>query len=225
MELRRYWSVLKRRWWLLLVPAVVVLAVELITYQPPPPVYNAGVRFLVAQEPGEGARTADEQRCYNWLSSEYIVNGLSDWVSGGEFATAVSQELARSGLSVPAQAIQGSLVTDNARSMLLVSLTYGDTPTLAAIMDALVTVLTEQNAAALPQLGGETAVLVQLDPISVNQIPAGIRSQLDLPLRVVIALAAGFGLALLAEYLDPTVRERREIEAIGLQVLGEIPKK
>jgi len=217
--------VLKRRWWLLLVPAVVVLAIELATYQPPPPVYNAGVRFLVAQEPGEDAATADEQRYYNWLSSEYIVNGLSDWVSGGKFALAVSQELARSGLNVPAQAIQGALATDNARSMLLVSLTYGDTPTLAAMMDAVVTVLTEQNAAALPQLGGETAVLVLLDPINVNQIPAGIRSQLDLPLRVAIALAAGFGLALLVEYLDPTLRDRREIEQIGLPVLGEIPKK
>ena len=42
---------------------------------------------------------------------------------------------------------------------------------------------------------------------------------------VAIALAAGFGLAMLAEYLDPTLRERREIEAIGLPVLGEIPKK
>ncbi len=225
MELKRYWSILKRRVWLLLIPAAIVLAVELATYQSPPPVYNVGMRFLVAQQPGEGAATADEQRYYNWLSSEYIVNGLSDWVAGGEFAAAVSQQMAESGLAVPAPAIQGALATDNARSMLLVSLTYGDSSALAAMMEAVITVLTEQNAAALPQLGGETAVLVQLDPININQIPTGIRSQLDLPLRVAIALAAGFGLAMLAEYLDPTLRERREIEAIGLPVLGEIPKK
>lgn len=133
--------------------------------------------------------------------------------------------MAQSGIAVPAPAIQGALATDNARSMLLVSLTYGDSSALAAMMEAVITVLTEQNASALPQLGGETAVLVQLDPININQIPTGIRSQLDLPLRVAIALAAGFGLAMLAEYLDPTLRERREIEAIGLPVLGEIPKK
>ncbi len=225
MELRRYGTILKRRWWLIAAPVVVVLAVGLATYQSPPPVYNAGVRFLVAQEPGEGAATADEQRYYNWLSSEYIVNGLSDWVSGGAFATAVSQELAAAGYDIPAGAIQGGLATDNVRSMLLVSLTYGDQAALAAMMDTAVTVLTEQNAAALPQLGGETAVLVQLDPIVINQIPAGIRSQLDLPLRVGIALAAGLGLALLVEYLDPTIRDRRELESLDLPLLGEIPRK
>jgi len=59
----------------------------------------------------------------------------------------------------------------------------------------------------------------------VNQIPTGIRSQLDLPLRVGLALVAGIGLALLAEYLDPTVRDREEIERMGFSILGEIPKK
>ena len=83
----------------------------------------------------------------------------------------------------------------------------------------------EQNATGLPQLDGETAVLVQLDQPVVNQIPVGIRSQLDLPLRVALALGAGIGLALLVEYLDPTIRERDEVEKLGLPVVGEIPKK
>ncbi len=225
MELKRYWTVLKRRVWLILFPAMIVTGIGMLTYKAPSPVYNAGVRFLVAQEPGEGATTADEQRYYNWLSSEYIVNGLSDWVTGGEFATAVSQEMAQDGFNVTPQSVQGALATDNVRSMLLISLTYGDTRIVTPMMNAVIAVLTEQNSAALPQLGGETAVLVQLDPIVVNQIPAGIRSQLDWPLRAAIALAAGLGLALLVEYLDPSVRDKREIESLGLPVLGEIPKK
>ena len=59
----------------------------------------------------------------------------------------------------------------------------------------------------------------------VNQIPAGIRNQLDLPLRVLLAIGAGFGLALLVEYLDPTVRNRDELARMGLPVMGEIPKR
>lgn len=225
MELKRYWTVLKRRVWFILFPAMIVTGIGMLTYKAPSPVYNAGVRFLVAQEPGEAAVAADEQRYYNWLSSEYIVNGLSDWVTGGEFATAVSQEMAQDGFNVTPQSVQGALATDNVRSMLLISLTYGDTRIVTPMMNAVIAVLTEQNDAALPQLGGETAVLVQLDPIVVNQIPAGIRSQLDWPLRAAIALAAGLGLALLVEYLDPSVRDKREIESLGLPVLGEIPKK
>jgi capsular polysaccharide biosynthesis protein len=225
MELRHYWKLFKRRWLLAVLPAAVVLAIGLATYQSPPPVYNVGVRFLVAQTPSEGAATADEQRYYNWLTSEYIVNGLTDWVKGGGFATAVSQELAGQGIDVPPGAIQGSIAPENVRSLLQISMTYGDADLLAAMMDAVAKVLIEQNAAGLPQLGGETAVLVQLDQPIVNQIPAGIRSQLDLPLRILLALGAGVGLALLIEYLDPTIRERDELAKLGLPVVGEIPKK
>ena len=224
MELLLYWKLFKRRWLLVVLPALVVLAVGLATYQAPPPVYNVGVRFLVSQPPSEGADTADEQRYYNWLASEYIVNGLTDWVKGGTFATAVNQELASQGIDVPPGAIQGSIAADNARSMLTVSLTYGDSEVLAAMMNAVATVLQEQNS-VLPQLDGETAVLVQLDEPIVNQIAAGIRSQLDLPLRILLALAAGVGLTLLVEYLDRTIRERDELARLGLPVVGEIPKK
>jgi len=154
MELRKYWTVFRRRWLLVVVPVVIVLAVGLATYNPPPSVYNVGVQFIVGQNPAPVADSADEQRYYNWLTSEYIVNGLTDWVKGGQFATAVSQQLAIQGVNVPPGAIQGGLAADNARSMLTVSLTYGETKTLAAMIDAAIVVLTEQNADALPQLGG-----------------------------------------------------------------------
>ncbi|MCA9976965.1 MAG: hypothetical protein KC413_14490, partial [Anaerolineales bacterium] len=95
---------------------------------------------------------------------------------------------------------------------------------LAAIMRAAITVLVTQNAAALPQLGGETAVIVPLDEPIVNQVSAGLRAQLDLPLRVILALGAGVGLALLVEYLDPTVRTRAQVEELGLPILGDIPR-
>ena len=225
MELKRFWTIFKRRWLLVLIPVVIVLGVGLATYQSPPDVYNAGMRFLVAQEPGATAVTDDEQRYYNWLTSEYVVNGLTDWARSGAFAELVSQELAGQGYDVPPWAVQGSLAADNARSMLTISVTYGDTPTTGAIIDAVATVLIEQNGAALPQLGGATAVVTPLDQVHVNQVSAGIRSQLDLPLRVGLALVAGLGLALVVEYLDPALRERREVEMIGLPVLGEIPRK
>lgn len=223
MELREYWKVLRRRWGLVLIPAIIVLLLGLATYRAAPPSYNAGVRFIVGQPPAAAA--TDEGRYYNWLTSEYIVNGLNDWVGGGKFAQAVSEHLAAQGITVPPGAIQGGLAADNARSMMTLSLNGGDAAVLEQVMDSAIAVLTEQNALALPQLGGETAVLVQLDEPVVNQIAGGIGSQLDLPLRVALALAAGVGLALLAEYLDPTVRERRELERMGLAVVGEIPRE
>jgi capsular polysaccharide biosynthesis protein len=225
MELRRYWQVLKRRWPLVLIPALLVLAIGLITYQPPVPTYTAGVRFIVGQTPAPGTELEDEERYYNWLTSEYIVNGLTDWVRGGEFATAVSQYLAGQGHTIQAPSIQAGLAADNARSMLTVSLSGGDTQQVATMMDGVIAVLTTQNAQALPQLGGENARLTQLDQPQVGQAPTGIRSRLELPLRILLALAAGVGLALLVEYLDPTIRTREELQELGLAILGEIPKQ
>ncbi|HRN69482.1 MAG TPA: hypothetical protein PLD89_15260 [Promineifilum sp.] len=225
MELRQLWKIIRRRWVLALIPAVVVLALGVATWRPAPPAYNAGVRFVVGQPPGAAAAEFDEQRYYNWLTSEYIVNGLTDWVRGGKFAEMVSKRLATQGIDVPAGAIQGGLAVDNARSMLTISLTAGDATQLEQMLGGVIAVLTEDNAGALPQLGGENAQLTQLDEPVVNPISAGIRSQLDLPLRVALALAAGLGLALLAHYLDPTVRDREEVTRAGLSILAEIPKE
>jgi capsular polysaccharide biosynthesis protein len=223
MELRRYWQIFLRRWLFVVIPTAIVLIIGLATYQAPPPAYNVGVTFIVSQQPSEAATGEDQERYYSWLTSEYIVNGLADWVIGNAFKTAVSAELAAQGYDIPAGAI--GIVADNVRSKLQISMSHNDPEALAAMMDAVITVVTEQNAVALPQLGGETAVLYLNDEPIVNQVPTGIRSQLDLPLRVGLAIVAGLGLALLAEYLDPTVRERREVEEIGLSILGEIPKK
>lgn len=226
MELRQLWQLFKRRWWVAAIPALIVLAVGIVTYNPPGSFYSVGVRFIVGQEPTDAAATEDEERYYNWLTSEYIVNGLTDWIRGERFAAAVSAQLAQEGVDVPAGEIRGSLAADNTRSMMTVILNSGrDQATVEQMINAVITILTTQNADALPQLGDEPAVLVQLDTPIVNQIAPGLRSQLDLPLRVALALGAGIGLAFLVEYLDPTVRGRDELERSGWVVLGEIPKK
>jgi len=225
MELRRYWHILRRRWLLVLIPALIVLIAGLVTYRPPASAYNAGVRFIVGQTPAANAELMDEQRYYNWLTSEYIVNGLTDWVKGGEFAVAVSEQIVKQGHEIPAHEIQAGLVADNARSMLTISLTHGDPQALAIMMDGVIAVLLADNGQALPQLGGDTAVLTQLDQPAVNKLPSGIRGQLELPVRIILALFAGLGLALLVEYLDPTVRDRFEAQRLGLDILGEIPRK
>ena len=224
MELRRLWAVLLRRRLLALIPFVVVLAVGLATYHRPPPAYNVGIRYTAGQPPlaGSGADYEDD-RYYPWLTSEYIVNGLADWVKSGTFAAGVSQELASQGLQVPAGAVQGSIAADNVRSLLQLSMTFGDRETLAAMIDAATVVLQTQNVQAFPFLG-EGATVVPLDQPVINQIPAGLRAALDLPLRLILAIGAGVGLAFLVDYVDPTVRTRRELEAMGLEVLAEIPK-
>ena len=224
MELRHLWQVLLRRWPLAVIPFVVVLAFGLATYRQTPPIYNVGINYTAGHPPASGSGADyEDDRYYPWLTSEYIANGLADWVKSGSFALAVSEELADQGTIVAAGAIRGSIASDNARSVLLLSMTYGDEKLLGEMIRAATEVLQTRNVEAFPFLG-ENAMVVALDEPVINQVPAGLRAALDLPLRLILAVGAGVGLAFLVDYLDPTVRTRRELEKMGLDVLAEIPR-
>ena len=52
----------------------------------------------------------------------------------------------------------------------------------------------------------------------------GIRERVELPLRVALAFLVGVGLIFLLHYLDRSVRRASDLEGLGLDVLGSIPK-
>ena len=224
MELKLYWKIVWRWWWLILLPALVVGGYGLATYRAPAGAYTTTLRFTAAQ-PGTDAppERLYDQNYYRWLTSEYIVSGLKDWVRTGLFAQAVSDELAARGTAIPAGAVAGAIASDNARSVLVVYLTWGDQTQLLAMAEAVMTVLQERNGDVFPQLGGQPAAVTPLDTPAVGSLPPSLRARLDLPLKVGLALAFGCALALLAFYLDPFVRDRDDAAAAGLAVLAEIP--
>jgi len=206
MELRMYWQILKNRWWLALIPAIIVLGIGLLTYRQPAPVYQVGVRFTVGYAP-EASGTYLYDRYYPaWLASEYIAGGLGDWVKTGDFSSEVSHELEHQGVNVPTEALIGRIASDHQRSVVTMFITWPDARQLEAIATAAITVLQTRNAQAFPQLGTSGATVRAVDPVRVGPVPPGLRAQLELPVRVVLALAVGIGLVFLAHYLWP---ERR----------------
>ncbi len=219
MELRLYFLILRRWWWLALIPALVVGAVGLATYQRPPTTYGATVRFNASLPPALGSSGFDPTY-YSWLTSEYIVGGLSDWIKTGAFARAVSDELAAQGKTLGA-----SFASDYVRSQLVLFVNGGDPDSVKAAAEAAIIVLQNRNSEAFPQLGGADAVVTALDTPAVGATSPGLRSMIDLPIRLGLGLAVGVALAFLAHYLDPFLRSKHEIEALGLKVLGEIPKQ
>jgi hypothetical protein len=81
--------------------------------------------------------------------------------------------------------------------------TWGDARQLEAIATAAIAVMQTRNAQAFPQLGPNGAIVRAVDPVSVGRVPPGLRAQLDLPVRVALALAVGIALVFLAHYLWP----------------------
>jgi capsular polysaccharide biosynthesis protein len=223
MEFREYLRIVRRWWWLILLPAVAAGAFGLATYRSPATAYSAGVRYMVGQPAGLEATTGYDPNYYRWLTSEYISTALKDWVRTGDFAAAVSARLAADGLDVPPGAVQGALGSDNVRSLLLVFVTAGDPAQVTAILNAAAHVLSD-NASVFPQLGGLAAEVVPLDVPAPGPVAPSLRTRLDLPLKAAIGLALGLGLALAAHYFDPFVRDKRDLESLGLAVLAEIPR-
>ncbi len=223
MELRDLLGIARRFWWLILLPPLVVAAYGLVTYQAPGITYAGAVRYTVGQPAGLEETVGYDPNYYRWLTSEYIASAVKDWVRSDDFAQAVSAELAAAGIELAPGPVRGALAADNTRSLLVVFVTWPDPAQATAIFNAATTVLQTKNAAVFPQLGGLAAVVAPLDTPAVGPVGPGLRQRLDLPLKVALALAVGGALALAAHYLDPFVRERRELEAMGLGVMGEIP--
>ena len=222
MELRQIIEALIRRWWLVIAPAVVVIATTALTYQAPPTVYQVGMRYAAGTEPA--GLSVDYDRYYPWLTSEYIANGLADVAKTGAFAQAVAGRLSERGLSVDPAAIQGAIVTDNAQSILTVYLTWPTADQAPIIAEAVTEELVANSSAYFPQLEGLEPAVRLLDEPAVVPLPPGLRSQLLGPaVRIGLALAVGIALALVWHYLDPTVREAEELEAMDLPVVGRIP--
>jgi capsular polysaccharide biosynthesis protein len=229
MELRQYWRIVWKRVWVVLVLVVVVGLVSLGTYTAPPMTFQATLRFTVGIVP-EKRPSAEYgyDYYYTWVTSEYVADDLAEIVKGGAFATAVREQMAAVGVSSPVN-LAGSISGSAEHRILTVTVARTGTDEAAGevtrIADAVVAVLEERAGAFFGQVGHDSAAVdVTLnDPPVAVPLPVSLTTRLDLPLRLGLALLAGVALTFLLDYLDTSVGDRAELEAMGLPVLGEIP--
>ena len=228
MELRAYWRVIRRRWWL---PVALALLVGLFTvlvqrpWQPHPASYSASMRFNVGIRPERipGVYTFD--RYYTMLTSEYLVDDLGEIVRSHLFAQAVSQRLASEGVAVPAGAIGASTQPGKLHRILTVNVAWPDEHQLGEIANAIVATVTEGSAEFFGQFSASEADIRLIDPPVISLLGRPARDQLDLPLRMLLALAAGLVLVFLLDYLDDSVRDRQDLQQMGFHLIGEVPKR
>jgi capsular polysaccharide biosynthesis protein len=186
--------------------------------------YQAGMRFVLGIEPEPN--TGDYytyDKYYTWLTAEYLIDDTAALVQSSAFAEAVSAFLASEGITAPAGAIVGSTQTGQLHRILTVGITWGDAQQLAHIANAVATVLPQQIARHFAQVGTSGVRASLIDPPVVGAVGASLREKLDLPMRLLLALVAGVGLAFLQEYLDTSVRSRQELEQAGIEVVAVIP--
>ena len=224
MELREYWQIVRRRLWIVVSLVFVVMAVSALVHTAPRTTYQATMRFVVGLEPE--AKTGayyTYDRYYTWLTAEYLIDDAAALVRSGAFAEAVSEHLSDAGVRVPAGAIHGSTQAGQQHRILTVSVSWDDAEQLAQIANTVAVLLPEEIARHFAQVGTGGVHASPIDPPAVAAVGPSLRQKLDLPMRLVLALVAGLALAFALDYLDESVRDRRELEENGIAVLGEIP--
>ena len=221
MEFRLYWHILVRRWWVVAGLVLIAGLSYMGLASPTPQTYSASMRFVVGIKPeASSGEYYTYDRYYTWLTAEYLVDDLSEVVKSATFA----QDIATlAGVNVPAGAIQGATSAGKLHRILTVSITWANAEQLALIANAVVATLTQHGESYFAQLGTTNTVISNIDPPVVVPVGRSLRQRLDLPLRLLLALIAGVALAFLLDYLDPSIRHRTDLAALGLPILAEIP--
>ena len=226
MELREYLRVVLRFWWLI-VALVVVVGVGSWVWRPQPaPQFTAGVRFTI----GVNAPPATQVQGYDpiltsFQASEYIRDDFVQVIQSDLFVEDVLAQLAKAGvtgLRLTKGNISGAV--EKQRRLMSMTIVWNNATEAQQIADAAVKNLSENNAKYFAQLGAAGATVTIIDKPVVSPVQPGLRERLDIPIRIALALLAGIALSFLLDYLDGSVREARDLEALGLRVMGEIPR-
>lgn len=224
MELLTIFRVLARRWWLIAIPVIIatVFAVpDVLNRRAISGGYTVSIRYTAAQDYDALPRPEGDYQDI-WLSSELTVNAFTDWVRGNRFLREAADLAAERGVNIDPASIRVS--ADNERSLGQIIFGHDDAEALAAFQQAAVEVLRTRSQDFFAQLGGAPASVSILDLSPITPAPPPLIDRYTPLLRVGLAFIAGCALALLAHYLDPALRRREDVEALGLRVIAHIPR-
>lgn len=211
-----------------MIPTIIVSIVGFIFYEVPSERYVTTVRLSAALTPDNRMSTSSTQfdtTYYSWLSSEYLVSGLSDWAMTGAFASAVSEKLEGDKVYITASMVQNSINSDYVRSEVVLYVNSSDADHTSKIANAAIRVMQEQNETVFPQLGGRNATVVALDEPLVTLASPRLTQYLELLIRVSTGIVLGLLLIFCAHYFDPYIRNRSDVEILGIKVIVEITRQ
>lgn len=224
MELRQYAAIIWRRFWLPLGLPAVVLIISLVLRQPGVPQFVASARILVDVPPLQQVEGMGfDPRLTAPQATEYLVDDFSAFVTGDAVAHMVSERLVAQGIALPPGLIQSSTSSQQVHRVVEIQVTWNDPDQARAILQTAIEVLQQEAPAYFGRLGSLQPVVRLFDGPRVAPLPPSLTQRLDLPVRLLLAMLVGVALCFLLDYLDDSVRNKSELEAMGIHVLAEVP--
>lgn len=231
MELREYWSIIRRRWWLPAAITVVALLASTVVGLRGATAYQTDMRLAVSTipTPDPNSTLYYDPTYYSNLDSEYLADDMSEFMTSSAFADEVRRELATSStpMDIDINSIVAATRAKKTHRFIDITVTTATPEEGQAIAGSISRILSDPNHVA-QYLTALTAYHTQMEivtpPVTHRaNTPLGLASEVGL--RTLIGLLVGIGLAFLIDYMDSSVRSREEAERLlDLPVLGEIPK-
>src|SRR5437660_6207299 len=203
MELREYWSIIRRRWWLPVAVTLVALVASTAVGVRGAAAYKTDMRIAISTipTPDPNATLYYDPRYYANLDSEYLADDMSEFMTSRAFADEVHRELATS--STPADVDIDTIMTATRtkKTHRFIDITV-TTPTLeegSQIAASISRILSDQPHLAqyLTALAAyNTHLTIVTPPVThrANTVP-GLISEIGV--RTLIGLLVGVGAACL----------------------------
>jgi capsular polysaccharide biosynthesis protein len=230
VELREYWSIIRRRWWLPAAIMAVALIASTVVGIRGATAYKTDMRLAVSTLPTlepNGVPYFDPIY-YSNLDSEYLADDMSEFMTSRAFADEVQRELASAHQpQVDLATLLNATRTKKTHRFIDVTITTSTFEDGQAIAGSISRILNDPNHLAI-YLKALTAYNTQMSVVTppvthrANSVPGLIS---EIALRTLIGLLVGVGAAFLVHYVDPSLRSREEAEQVlRVPVLGEIPR-
>lgn len=230
MELREYWTIVRRRWWLPVAVTLVAFLISSVIGLRGATAFRTDMRIAVSSVPVSDPNQTLEYDpiYYSNLDSEYLADDMSEFMHSSAFATEVKRELATArGLNYDIDTIVNTTRTKKTHRFIDVTVTTATLEDGQEIAGSISRIMNDQARLAiylkaLAAYNTQMQVITPPDTRRGNTI-VGLISEVGL--RTMIGLLIGIALAFLMDYIDPSVRSRQEAEdVLRLPVLGEIPR-
>jgi len=231
LELREYWSIIRRRWWLPVAITLVALIASTAVGIRGATAFKTDMRIAISTipTPDPNATLYYDPIYYSNLDSEYLADDMSEFMTSRAFADEVVRELAVGGKQseVDPITIVNATRTKKTHRFIDVTITTSTLDQGELIGGSISRILNDPAHLAiyLKALAAyNTQMTVVTPPVThrANTV-AGLIGEIGL--RTVIGLLVGIGLAFVIDYVDPSVRTREEAETLlQTPVLGQIPR-
>jgi capsular polysaccharide biosynthesis protein len=231
VELREYWSIIRRRWWLPAAIMAVALIASTVVGIRGATAYKTDMRLAVSTLPTlepNGVPYFDPIY-YSNLDSEYLADDMSEFMTSRAFAEEVHGELATASnpYDVDIDTITNVTRAKKTHRFIDITITTSTFEEGAAIAGSISRILSDPNHVAqyLQALSAYNTRMTIVTPPVTHRANTVLGLISEIALRTLIGLLVGIGLAFLVDYLDPSVRTRQEAESLlQMPVLGEIPR-